>query len=64
MKRMCTNNENHKTFSVICHVTEEWKVDENGNFLDLIEGCIDVIHGPGEADWHCAECGAEVKIVD
>lgn len=64
MKRICPNNENHKKFSVICHVTEEWIVDESGNYEELLEGCIDIIHGPSESTWNCIECGAEAKIIE
>lgn len=63
MKAICPNNKDHKRFSVVCHVTEEWEVDENGNFIKLIEGCIDVIHGPSkDTVWCCMECGSEAII--
>ena len=62
MKRICPNNKEHNKFTVVCHVTEEWLVDEKGNFIELIEGCIDVTHGPNESAWYCAECGTEAEL--
>lgn len=64
MKRICPNNKEHKEFSVVCHVTEEWIVDENGEFLELLEGCIDITYGPNDSVWYCTECGAEARAED
>lgn len=47
-------------FYVIAHVTQGWKVDEDGNFCDVTVDYIDVTHRPDDTDiWECAECGYE-----
>ena len=52
-----------KKFTVVAHVTEEWITDEKGNFLEVHQSCIDVIHKPDKDDcWLCAECGNEAIV--
>ncbi len=47
-----------KEFYVTAHVTQSWKVDEDGEFLEVTEDCCDVIHRPNDEDvWECASCG-------
>ena len=63
MKATCPTNKEHKTFYTTAHVVEEWKVDENGDFLDRIE-FLDVAAYPDRDNcWTCAECGAEATVV-
>lgn len=58
MKR-CPNCGGQR-FVVIAHVTQTWKVDQNGMFVNCLEDCIDVIHRPDDDDiWECYECGHE-----
>lgn len=46
------------TFVVTAHVTQDWKVDGDGDFLDVVNDCIDVTHRPDNSDWwECFECG-------
>lgn len=45
-------------FSSTAHVTQNWELDENGNFSKCLTGCIDVTHYPNDEDiWDCSECG-------
>lgn len=45
-------------FIVTAHVTQEWRVDENGTFLSCISECSEVTHQPDDSDiWACAKCG-------
>lgn len=47
-----------KEFFVSAHVVQDWVVDENGTFLEIIDDCIEVTHYPDDTDiWDCAECG-------
>lgn len=46
------------TFAVTAHVTQDWLVDSNGDFLAEIENCTEVTHEPDDDDiWMCAVCG-------
>jgi len=54
----CTNGE----FITTAHVMEEWKVDEHGEFIEVITS-LETTHGPDSANiWTCAECGAEAIV--
>lgn len=62
-KLSCPNNSSHKEFVATAHITQDWKTDENGNFLDVVTECVDVIHTPNECNyWECSICGAEATI--
>ena len=46
-----------KRFVVTQHVTQEWVVDGNGDFIDELSSCVDVIHRADDDDiWECYEC--------
>lgn len=46
-----------EAFIVTAHVTQDWKIDGNGNFLEEIESYVEVTHEPNEDDlWQCANC--------
>lgn len=63
MKAICPNNIEHKQFVTTAHVCQDWVVDENGNFLEEENSCVEVTHGP-DADniWTCKICGAEAVV--
>ena len=47
-----------ENFEVTAHVTQDWKVDGYGNFLESLEDCVEVTHYPDDEDmWTCANCG-------
>lgn len=47
-----------KRFGVSAHVVQDWEVDENGEFVKVVEDCIEVAHFPDDEDiWDCLECG-------
>lgn len=47
-----------KRFCVTPHVTQDWLVDENGNFIREICSCVEVTHSVDDDDiWVCYECG-------
>lgn len=65
MKAVCSNNPEHDRFITVAHVTQDWVVDENGNFLEVAEECLEVTHGPDKYNsWICDICGAEATISD
>lgn len=47
-----------QSFNVTAHVTQDWVVDEYGNFLRCEDDCVEVTHRPDDEDvWNCANCG-------
>ena len=45
-------------FIVTAHVTQTWRVDADGNFLNCVSECEEVTHKPDDADlWNCTACG-------
>jgi len=62
MRATCPKNPEHKRFSTVAHVMEEWEVDAEGNFVRVIES-LQTDHGPDAGNtWACLECGAEAKV--
>ena len=46
-----------KAFSVTAHVTQDWVVDENGDFIKCENDCVEVTHRPDDEDvWSCYNC--------
>ena len=65
MKAVCPKNPNHKKFIVTAHVTQEWEVDDTGDFIRCTSECDDVTHAPDAQDiWECSECGAEATVTN
>ena len=64
MKATCKTNPTHKHFITVVHVTEDWVVDENGNFVDLEQHSdTQVVHGPNPGNtWTCVSCGEEATV--
>lgn len=47
-----------KEFGVTAHVTQDWVVDENGEFIKTTNECTEVTHRPDDDDiWTCEQCG-------
>lgn len=47
-----------EVFYVNAHVTQDWKVDCNGDYLETLDECIEVVRLPDDNDlWECADCG-------
>lgn len=45
-------------FFVTANVTQGWKVDANGNYIETTAECEEVTHKPDNEDvWQCATCG-------
>lgn len=39
-----------RTFSTCATVTQEWKVDENGDYLEVLEDCLQVFSEPDDGN--------------
>jgi ribosomal protein L37AE/L43A len=58
MKRKMCPKCGNTTFAVTAHVTQDWIVDEDGDFIECINDCTEVTHKPDDIDiWQCNECG-------
>lgn len=64
MKAQCPKNPEHKEFITVAHVTEDWVVDENGEFLEVFDGSQSEIVAPPNPDntWQCKVCGTEAEV--
>lgn len=62
---VCPKNKKHKKFVTVAHVSEDWVVDEQGNFLRVAKDCYHEIIAPPhpENSWTCCACGAQAKFV-
>lgn len=57
MPKICPRCGN-ATFVVTAHVTQDWLVDADGNFVEEKQSCVEVTHAPDDGDiWTCAVCG-------
>lgn len=64
VKAICPKNKEHDEFYTTAHVMQEWRVDNEGNFIEVVEDCLQTTYGPNKDNtWLCAICGsvAEVK---
>lgn len=62
MKATCPKNPEHKRFSTVAHVMEEWEVTAEGDFVEVRES-LQTDHGPDPDNiWRCLECGAEAGV--
>ncbi len=59
LKMVCPNGCN-SNFATTGHVIQEWEVDAFGNFVEVLNDCLETTH---DADfdniWTCTKCGAE-----
>lgn len=47
-------------FLVTAHVTQDWIVGSDGEFLVAVNQCAEVTHRPNDDDiWTCANCGLD-----
>lgn len=55
-KHICPKCGNRE-FYTTAHVVQEWRVDENGEYLDTAEPCLEVVAEPDDDNiWLCTKC--------
>ena len=60
---VCPNKCPAKTFFATAIVTECWKVDELGDFLEVVEGETQVLNSPSTHSYCvCVTCGEEATV--
>jgi hypothetical protein len=58
----CPNSQDHKEFITVAHVSEDWVVDEHGNFIEVFEAG-EVVSKPRPGNtWTCKTWGAEAVV--
>lgn len=63
MKAVCPKNCDHKRFITVVHVTQNWIVDEHGNFIKKYGQDEETVYGPIEGNtWVCETCGETAMV--
>ena len=58
MKRKMCPKCGSGVFYVTAHVTQDWLVDDNGDFIECVYDCVEVTHHADDDDqWECVKCG-------
>lgn len=59
----CPNDASHLEFRVSVRVTEEWLVDERGEFVRMFSEEREAIKRPDpDSDYQCIACGAWAEV--
>jgi RNase P subunit RPR2 len=59
-RMICPNCGTNTTFVTTAHVTQDWEVDSEGEFISVVKECCDDMHRPDVDNiWTCTKCGAE-----
>lgn len=56
MHATCPNNPEHKRFLTVAHVSEEWLVNENGDFIEKKQVLETVQEPSPDNSWYCYDC--------
>lgn len=65
MKAICPQDPSHKTFITTAHVQQEWEVDSEGEFIEVVTECLDTTHRPDAGNiWSCTKCHSEAIVTD
>lgn len=65
MKASCPKNPDHKRFVTVAHITQDWVVNEHGEFEDVHGSDGEVVADPNpDNTWNCHECGALAEVTD
>lgn len=50
------------TFIATAHVTQDWRIDTNGDFQECVSECVEVTHEPDQEDiLTCTNCGYDAS---
>ena len=64
MKASCPKNPAHNRFVTVAHVTEDWVVNEYGEFIEVQNDSEVEVVAPPDPDnfWVCNECGTTADV--
>ena len=53
----------HAALSTTAHVMQDWKVDLEGNFIEVLDDALETVSSPNPDNiWTCLKCGADAKL--
>lgn len=59
MKKICPNDPEHIMFVATAVVAQLWIVGGDGEMIEVIDDCLDIIQEPQKNTmWQCLECGS------
>jgi hypothetical protein len=59
----CPNNPKHNHFITTAHVTQDWVVDKDGDFVKCLDQCSQVDNFPEKGNqFTCKKCYAEAIV--
>lgn len=62
-KVTCPKSTRHKHFSVTAHITQEWQVNKNGEYVKVLQDCAEITHRPDRNDlFICMTCGTTCTV--
>jgi hypothetical protein len=66
MKLRCPKDATHKRFGTTAHVMQSWVVDEEGEYVETTNDCLEVTSPPDFVynTVNCAICGADAEGED
>lgn len=51
-------------FITVAHIMQDWKVDQDGNLLELVDPFLQCNFPPDDSNiWSCTKCGAEGVVI-
>ena len=62
MNAVCPNDVDHKRFVTVAHITQDWEVDENGDFIRVVADGEVVAKPDAGNTWTCVACGEEAEV--
>lgn len=65
MKATCPTSSKHNRFTTMAHISEEWVVDEDGEFVrEGDPGVGEIVAKPHpENTWTCVTCGLDAVVI-
>ena len=64
MLATCPNNPTHKRFITVAHVSQDWVVNEHGDFLEQSGSDLETVASPNIGNtWTCKECGTTANVI-
>ena len=65
VKAICPKNSEHARFITVAHVSQDWVVDSEGNFIYQFGPDLETVADPNPGNtWTCKECGANATVKD
>ena len=53
----------HAALSTTAHVMQDWKVDLEGNFIEVLDDALEMVCLPDDDNiWTCLKCGEEAEL--